>query len=132
MGMLDGVLGGAALVEPTAADIVQVLQRHPLIKLKEKPTRVFIVGSFAKGTARPRGHEEGDSDIDVLLEVRPKKGITPAELEEKYRQPLRRYFMAHHIRGKADELHPQWDGRRVDVYFTYDADAEQRPKRQLR
>lgn len=132
MSLIDGLFQRQTLREPTAAEIVSVLRAHPLIKLKERPKRVFIVGSFAKGQARARGHLEGDSDLDVLLEVRAKKGVAPAELEEAYRQKLRAYFVKHDIRGKADEIHPQWDGRRIDVYFTYDADAEPRPKVQLK
>jgi hypothetical protein len=131
-GLLNGSLTGPVpLAEPTAAQIVEILQQHPLIRLEEKPKRVFIVGSFARGQARPKGHPEGDSDVDVLLEVRPKRGLTALELEDRYRRRLREFFMRHGIRGKADDVHPQWDGRRVDVYFTYDADAEPRPKRQL-
>lgn len=132
MSLVTGLLEGQQLRVPTAAAIVAILREHPLIKLKETPKRVFVVGSFAKGLARPRGHEEGDSDVDILLEVRAKKGITTEQLEEQYRTRLQRYFMQHGIKGKADEVHPQWDGRRIDLYFTYDADAEARPKHELR
>lgn len=132
MSLVEGLFQRQALRVPTASDLVAVLRAHPLIQLKERPKRVFIVGSFAKGQARTRGHLEGDSDLDVLLEVRAKRGVSPAELEERYRQRLRTHFVKHNIRGKADEIHPQWDGRRIDVYFTYDADAEPRPKIQLK
>mgnify|MGYP001559555236 CR=1 FL=1 len=117
-----------AIPLPTPQAIVQILRQHPLIRLKEKVKRVFLVGSFAKGTGRQRGSPEGESDVDVLLEVVPRRGFTAGELEEYYRQRLRSYFMQNNIRGKADEVHPQWDGRRVDVYFTYDANTETRPK----
>lgn len=125
---LDGVDDFRA---PTKAEIVEVLRAHPLIKLRERVKRAFLVGSYAKGLARPRGSPEGESDVDILLEVSPRAGFTPEQLEEKYRQPLRNYFMQHRIMGKADHLHPQWMGRRVDMYFTYDAQPERRPKVEL-
>jgi predicted nucleotidyltransferase len=92
--------------------------------LKEKPLRVFLVGSFASG----RQHQE--SDIDILLEVR-KRSYSSDQLEEKYRTKIKSYFMKNNIREKNDSIHPQIRGRRVDVYFTYDADLETRPKIQL-
>lgn len=111
--------------DPTLREIVDVLRTHPLIKLKERVVRAFVVGSQVGGNT----HQE--SDVDILLEVKPHRRLTSAELEEKYRQPLRQYFVSHGIRGKDDSVHPQWTGRRVDLYFTYSADSEQRPKRQL-
>lgn len=115
-------------IPPTQDEIVEVLRAHPLIRLRERVKRAFLVGSFAKGLARPRGSIEGESDVDILLEVLPRRGFTASDLEEKYRTLLRQFFMARGIRGKADDVHPQWDGRRVDLYFTYDADSEPRPK----
>lgn len=110
------------LAMPTQKAIVSVLRKHKLVKLREKVKRAFVVGSFAKGL------QHSDSDVDILLEVEPQPGYTTDQLEDKYRQALRQYFVTHNIRGKDDSIHPQWDGRRVDLYFTYDADAEQRPK----
>lgn len=117
-------------VLPTQEAIVDVLKRHPLIRLKEEVVAAFVVGSFAKGT------QHDDSDVDVLLEVLPPRlartsGLTESQLEDHYRQALRQYFVTHDIRGKADDVHPQWCGRRVDVYFTYDASRELRPKIRL-
>lgn len=99
---------------PTRHEINMILREHPLIMLRERVKRAFVVGSLATGTQRP------DSDIDILLQVTPKRGYTAAELAEKYRQKLRQYFVTHDIKGKADWVHPQWDGRRVDVWITYD------------
>jgi predicted nucleotidyltransferase len=107
---------------PTRAEIVDVLREHPLIKLREKVKRAFVVGSFAKG------EQNDQSDVDILLEVSPREGYTPKELEDKYRQALMQHFVKNDIRGKDDSQHPQWAGRRVDVYFTYDASEETRPK----
>jgi predicted nucleotidyltransferase/GGDEF domain-containing protein len=111
---------------PSTGEIVNELRSHPLIKLKEKPKRVFVVGSFAKGA------QNADSDIDVLLEVRPKAdGTSELELADQYRRRLQQHFMRNNIKGKDDSVHPQWNGRRIDVYFTYDADKETRPKVEL-
>lgn len=112
-------------IAPTQQEIVAILRAHPLIRLKGKVLRSFLVGSFAKNSA----HD--DSDVDILLEVEPIKGIDEATLENDYRKPLQRHFMLNNIRGKDDSVHPQWQGRRVDLYFTYDAELETRPKIEL-
>lgn len=112
-------------VQPTQVEIVAVLKSHPLIRLRESVVRAFVVGSFAKGTAND------ESDVDILLEVAPRDGVDAKDLEDSYRQALRSHFMKNDIRGKMDSVHPQWCGRRVDVYFTYDADLETRPKTEL-
>lgn len=111
---------------PTKRAIETVLRAHPLIRLREKVVAAYLVGSFAKGA------QNEESDVDILLEVHPKQGWTSAELEDKYRQRLRQYFVTHNIAGKNDALHPQWCGRRVDLYLTYDASSETRPKVVLR
>jgi len=107
---------------PSKPEIVEVLRRHPLIRLREDVLNAYLVGSFCTGNQNPQ------SDVDVLLEVAPRKDLSAADLEERYRQPLRQYFVTNNIRGKDDSIHPQWCGRRVDVYFTYDASEETRPK----
>jgi len=107
---------------PTQYEIVEVLKNHPLIRLRKKVIRAYLVGSFAKKC------EHAQSDVDILLEVSRSPDRTEAELEDYYRQALRQYFVKHDIRGKRDDLHPNWCGRRVDMYFTYDAEAETRPK----
>lgn len=109
-------------VIPSQREIVAILRKHKLVKLREQVKRAYLVGSFAKGCP----HE--NSDVDILLEVAPKQGVTPSELEDTYRQALRQYFVAHNIQGIDDSIHPNWGGRRVDLYFTYDADVEVRPK----
>lgn len=111
---------------PTLAQIQRILRQHPLVKLREKVLRGYLVGSFAKGNAHAA------SDVDILLEVRPHPAFPrSADLEEYYRRGLQQYFVTHRIRGKDDSVHPQWAGRRVDLYFTYAADAETRPKIRL-
>ena len=110
---------------PTAAEILEVLREHPLVRLAHEPRRVFLVGSFSGGSS------SADSDVDVLLEVAPTPGVTASELTTNYRLPLQRYFMQHGLRGRHDEVHPQWCGRRLDLYFTYDAGEDERPKLEL-
>ena len=107
---------------PTTQEIVSVLRKHPLIRLKHRPKHAFLVGSFSKN------QQNEESDVDILLEIDPVPGETAEQVETEYRRPLQKYFMQNSIRGKNDAVHPQWCGRRVDLYFTYDADAETRPK----
>lgn len=108
---------------PTKDEIVGLLKSHPLVKLAESPSRVFVIGSFAKGTQRDH------SDIDVLLEIQRKRnGDTAEDVAEHYRSKIRKFFIAHDLRGKHDSAHPQWDGRRVDIYFTYNGDEGLLPK----
>lgn len=115
---------------PSQSEIIEVLREHPLIKLRERVKSSYLVGSFAK-ESMGIGQTRDDSDVDILLEVVPQKGIDALELEDKYRRALRTYFMKHDIRGKDDSIHPQWQGRRVDLYFTYDASTEERAKIKL-
>ena len=115
---------------PTQDEIIQILRDHPLVKLRERVLNVFLVGSFAKEQLGI-GQTHAESDVDILLEIVPKKDWSQNDLEEKYRQALRQYFVHHNIRGKLDSVHPQWAGRRVDVYLTYDVSKEGRPKIEL-
>lgn len=118
-------------VVPTQTEIAKVLKKHPLIKLDEEVERCFLVGSFAKEKLGV-GKTHHSSDVDILLEVKaPEDGESAAAMEERYRAKLMTYFMKHKLKGRHDEVHPQWCGRRVDVYFTYDADLESRPKVEL-
>ena len=110
---------------PTLTEIVAVLSEHRLIRLQEKPSRGYLIGSFAGGG---RAKPNAESDVDILLEVPPVLCLGAERLAELYRRPLQQCFVTLDIRGKADHLHPQWEGRRVDLYFTYDADLEKRPK----
>ena len=99
---------------PTQKEIVLILRKHPLIKLKGRVKSAFVVGSFAKGNTH------AESDIDILLEVEPVSGFNEWELTNYYRRLVYQYFMKHDIHGKCDSVHPQWENRRVDMYLTYD------------
>lgn len=115
---------------PTLDEIVGVLQTHPLIVLSEQVERAFLIGSQAKERLGI-GKTNQESDVDILLEVKPREDETAEQMQDRYRRKLMDYFMRHNIRGKKDSVHPQWCGRRIDVYFTYDADQETRPKIEL-
>lgn len=114
-------------VLPSQNQIVEVLKQHPLLALRETVQRAYVVGSFAK-EALGLGVTHASSDVDVLLEVRKRTDETDRELETRYRQKLMAHFVRHQIQGRDDSVHPQWCGRRVDVYFTYDAELEARTK----
>ena len=110
---------------PTVTELTNILRNHPLVKNIGRVKRGFVVGSFAKGTQNP------NSDIDVLLEIAPIKGTTAEEWAESRRNQIRKYFMQNNITGINDSIHPRWNGRRIDIYFTYDASTETRPKVEL-
>lgn len=107
---------------PTQIEIVNILKRHKLIKFKEYVKFYFLVGSFCTANH----HKE--SDVDILLEVVPREGFMASDLENDYRKGLINHFISKNIQGKCDEVHPQWQGRRIDLYITYDASLENRPK----
>lgn len=117
-------------INPTQSEITKILRAHPLLKLREKVVQAFVVGSFAKEQLG-LGKTHAESDVDILLEVIEQPGqpagYTDKDLEDSYRNALRGYFMKNNIRGKMDSVHPQWMGRRVDVYMTYNASTETRP-----
>ncbi len=117
---------------PTQDDIVKLLKKHPLVKLNEEVSRCFLVGSFAKEQLG-LGSTTALSDVDVLLEVKENSNSpeTAQQMEKRHRQKIMSHFVKHNLFGRHDEIHPQWCGRRVDVYFTFDADAEPRPKIEL-
>lgn len=96
--------------------IIKILSEHPLLKLKMKVKRVFVVGSFAIGSPGK------DSDIDILLEVN-ERLMSADSMKAMHRRRIQRYFIKHNI-YKADELHPNYNGRRIDLYFTYNADLQ--------
>ena len=111
---------------PTLSELGDILRKHPLTPNPGKLLDGFLVGSFAAQKA-------GDhSDVDVLFRVAPKAGMTAEDYTEFYRRPLRAWFMCHDIRGKCDKIHPQWEGRRLDIYFTYDERSPEDLRQSLR
>jgi len=111
---------------PTLSEVVRILESHPLVGNIGKIKKGYLVGSFSKGTQNPQ------SDMDILLEIYPVKDIAAEEFAEKKRNIIRKYFLDNNIRGVNNSIHPQWNGRRLDIYFTYDASVETRPKIQLK
>ena len=110
---------------PTISELVTILRNHPLVKNIGKVKNAYLIGSFAKGTQNPQ------SDMDILIEISPIKNMTAEEFSEKKRNVIRKYFVQHDIRDIDNSIHPQWNGRRLDIYFTYDASTETRPKIKL-
>jgi predicted nucleotidyltransferase len=116
-GDLLGSVGDANRQDmPTRVEITSILKSHPFTKLKIKPKRMFVAGSFSTGTQRV------DSDIDIIIEV--PDGIDPIALQSEYRKRASDFFVKNNLRGVHDAAHPQWSGRRIDVYFVADAEAE--------
>jgi predicted nucleotidyltransferase len=111
---------------PTKQQIIEILKNHHLIKLKEKPKRIFIIGS------RVNDNIHSESDLDILLEVKTKQNITSEELTEQYRIKLKQYFMKYNIKTKADYIHPLWENVRIDLYFTYNANNNTKPIKEIK
>lgn len=98
---------------PTADQVKDILRNHPLVKFKGKILKIWIVGSYAKGYATKK------SDIDILVKV-PNRKISSRDLELKYRQKIVSFFVKNGIMGVNDSAHPNFLGKRIDIYFTYD------------
>lgn len=75
--------------------------------MRRKILGAFIVGSEARGTARP------DSDLDVAVIIPHVRGKTSLRVTEKYQA---------HFTGNSQK--PKWNGRVVDVQFFYPDDLE--------
>jgi predicted nucleotidyltransferase len=103
---------------PSKQDVITIFARHPAVQFRYPVCRAFLVGSFARGEQRP------DSDLDILLEVGPVGAFSEEELTDIYRERLER---ARYSRRPV----PLWNGRPLDIYVTYDADADSRAKIEL-
>lgn len=68
----------------------------------------YIVGSEARGTARP------DSDIDITVVVEPLKRKTSLKLTEEYYQKF-----------KSNKYRERWNGRLIDFQFFFPGEIEQ-------
>ncbi len=111
---------------PTVHEIAEILYNYPLFKKwKKKIKSAYLVGSFS------RGEQHKNSDVDILIEIAEVKGFNASEYTSYMRRPIQDFFVKNDIRGKLDAIHPQWDGRRMDIYYTYDAKADQLPKIKL-
>lgn len=101
------------IIIPVKKEIIDVIKNHKLIKYKGKVINAYLVGSHAKGTPRD------DSDIDIVLQIPVQKDYSEEDFTKLKRKALQDYFMKNNIVGKADHIHPNYKGKRVDVYFTY-------------
>ena len=91
---------------PTLAWVRQTLRWSSYASFRRKVLAAFIVGSEAKGIARP------DSDLDIAVIIEPIRGKSALRYTEFY-----------HGHFPSDESKPDWNGRRVDFQFFYPTDA---------
>lgn len=105
---------------PEKKHILNILKLHPLVQLKHKPKKVFLVGSFAAN----KQHKK--SDIDIMMIVPGNKNLT-----DQYRKKIADYFVKNKI-SVADHLHPNYEGRRIDLYFSNTTDGDTLPKIELK
>jgi len=94
-------------------DILTAIQSHPLTKYRGKILKVYLIGSYSEGKETER------SDIDILLMVNKTK-LTEDELTQKHRIKLIKHFMKNKIKEIDDSQHPTYNGKRIDIYFTYE------------
>jgi predicted nucleotidyltransferase len=113
----------AQMALPSRREIVWILRKNPFVRLRDQVHRVFIIGSYARGAA-VRG-----SDLDMLVELEPRPGVPAEEMNRRYREVLQARLV--NYADKPDEGQPKWRGRRIDPYFTYDADTNTGPKVEL-
>ena len=92
---------------PTIVWINEEMRYSPYAARRVKILEAFIVGSEAKGTAKP------DSDLDIALVIEPVKGKTSIKYSEYYHQKF-----------PSDDCKPKWNGRRVDFQFFYPDDPQ--------
>ena len=110
----DVVSGGIKIKTPTQSEITEIVRTHPLLGFKGVIKNAYIVGSFAKGTAVK------DSDIDILLEVDKQGKYAADEITDLQHDKIKQYFINHDLHGLNDNVHPQWEGHRLDFYYTYE------------
>jgi len=94
------------------SEIIAAIQNHPLTKFNGKILKVYLIGSYSSGKETER------SDIDILLMVKKRK-ISEEELTQKHRVKLINHFMKNNIKSVSDDQHPTYNGKRIDIYFTY-------------
>lgn len=108
---------------PTLEDVRGIVS-HPLVNYRSSVLGAHLVGSFAAGKA----HEH--SDVDLLVHVPEQPGFADDEsLTEYMRSRLRQYVVQNDLRTPQEchPYHPQWQGRRVDLYFTSKPGHDERP-----
>ena len=92
---------------PTLDWVVERLRNSLVSRIDYPILDAFIVGSEARGTARP------DSDLDIAVIIPLVRGKTALQISEAY-----------HAKFRSNAALPHWQGRRVDVQFFYPDDPE--------
>jgi predicted nucleotidyltransferase len=98
---------------PTKSQVIDIFARHQAVQFRRPVCRAFVIGSFARGEQRP------DSDLDILFEIAPVGAFYEDEVTDAIRT---------RIENAPKNKRPMWNGRPLDLYVTYDADADSRPK----
>lgn len=75
--------------------------------MKKKVIGAYIIGSEAKGTAKP------NSDIDIAIIIEPMSRKTSLKFTEDY-----------HSKFKNNNSYPKWNGRKIDFQFFFPEDSE--------
>jgi len=92
---------------PTLAWLRSALRNNLVAPVRRPILAAYVVGSEAKGTARP------DSDLDIAVVIPRVQGKTALQITEEW-----------HSRFSSQQFWPHWNGRPVDVQFFYEDDPE--------
>ena len=92
---------------PTKKNIIKMLRHNLTSRVKYPIIGAYIVGSEARGNARP------DSDLDIAIIIPKSDKITSLKRTENY-----------HSKFYDDGQKPKWNGRVVDFQFFYEDDPE--------
>ena len=87
---------------PSLRWLVSELRNNVVSRVPYKVLDAFIVGSEAKGTARP------DSDLDIAVIIPESTRVSALKRTERY-----------HAKFINEEQKATWGGRRVDIQFFY-------------
>jgi len=94
---------------PRIKDIRTKLRMNWVHPIRKPILDAFIVGSEAKGVARP------DSDLDVAIIIPPIRGKTALQFTEQYHSNFTEDNYTHFF---------NWNGRKLDIQFFYPDDPE--------
>jgi predicted nucleotidyltransferase len=92
---------------PSLSDIRAKLRYNLVVQVRKKVLGAFVVGSEAKGTARP------DSDLDIAIVIEPIKNKSSLKFTDEY-----------HSRFMDERWTPKWNGRKLDFQFFYPDDTD--------
>ncbi len=95
------------MLYPSLRWVVGRLRNNVIYRVRYKVLDGYVVGSEAKGTARP------DSDLDIAVIITPVRGRSALQISERY-----------HAQFADDQWKPHWNGRVVDIQFFYPDDPE--------